>query len=126
MTAAQLSVVALAVVIAASFFSRINVGILAVALAGPVALHVAGWSPDEVLRLFPAPLFLTLLGVTLLFGVAQVNGAMAALTHGMLRLAGGRARWVPALFFLLACAVSTVGPGAIATLALLAPLGMAA
>ncbi|MEY3700800.1 MAG: hypothetical protein RI891_92 [Gemmatimonadota bacterium] len=126
MTAAQLSVVALALVIAASFFSRINVGILAVALAGPVALHAAGWSPDEVLKLFPAPLFLTLLGVTLLFGVAQANGAMAALTHGMLRLAGGRARWVPALFFLLACAVSTVGPGAIATLALLAPLGMAA
>lgn len=126
MTAAQLSVLALGVVIAASFFSRINVGILAVALAGPVALHAAGWSPDEVLKLFPAPLFLTLLGVTLLFGVAQANGAMAALTHALLRLAGGRARWLPLLFFLLACAISTVGPGAIATLALLAPLGMAA
>lgn len=126
MTPAELSVLALGFVIAASFFSRINVGILAVALAGPVALHAAGWSPDEVLRLFPAPLFLTLLGVTLLFGVAQANGAMAALTLGMLRLAGGRARWLPLLLFLLACTISTVGPGAIATLALLAPLGMVA
>lgn len=126
MTAAQLSVIALAVVIAASFFSRINVGILAVALAGPVALHAAGWAPDEVLKLFPAPLFLTLLGVTLLFGVAQANGAMAALTQTALRLCGGRVGWLPPLFFVLACAISTLGPGAIATLALLAPLAMAA
>ena len=64
--------------------------------------------------------------MTLLFGVAQANGTMAALTQRSLALTAGRASLLPLLFFALACVVSTMGPGAIATLALLAPLAMAA
>jgi len=125
-TPAELSLAALAVVVVASFFARLNVGILAIALAWPVAVYVAGWKPEALLAVFPASLFVTLLGVTLLFGLAQANGAMAALTQAALRLCGGRVGWLPPLFFVLACAISTLGPGAIATLALLAPLAMAA
>ena len=126
MTPAELSLAAIAVVIVASFFTRLNVGILAVALAWPVAVYVAGWKPEALLAVFPSSLFLTLLGVTLLFGLAQANGAMAALTQAALRVCGGRVAWLPLLFFALACAISTLGPGAIATLALLAPVAMAA
>lgn len=126
MTPAELSLAAIAIVIVASFFTRLNVGILAVALAWPVAVYVAGWKPEALLAVFPSSLFLTLLGVTLLFGLAQANGAMAALTQAALRVCGGRVAWLPLLFFALACAISTLGPGAIATLALLAPVAMAA
>jgi len=125
-TPAELSLVALLAVVIASFGTRLNVGILAVALAWPIAVYAAGWKPDQLMAAFPSSLFLTLLGVTLLFGVAQVNGTMAALTQRSLALAAGRAGLLPALFFVLACAISTLGPGAIATLALLAPLAMAA
>jgi Na+/H+ antiporter NhaD/arsenite permease-like protein len=125
-TPAELSLVAILVVVIASFGTRLNVGILAVALAWPIAVYAAGWKADQLMQAFPSSLFLTLLGVTLLFGVAQANGTMGALTQRSLALAAGRAGLLPLIFFGLACAISTLGPGAIATLALLAPLAMAA
>jgi len=125
MSPATLSLVALLVVIVASFSAKLNVGVLAVAVAWPIAMYAAGWKADALMATFPTSLFLTLLGVTMLFGVAQANGTMAALTLRALRLCGGDVTWLPLLFFALACAMSTVGPGAIATLALLAPLAMA-
>ena len=126
MSPAVLSLIAIGVVIVASFGTRLNVGVLAVALAWPIAVYAAGWKADAMMATFPSSLFLTLLGVTLLFGVAQANGTMAALTQRSLALTAGRASLLPLLFFALACAISTMGPGAIATLALLAPLAMAA
>jgi Na+/H+ antiporter NhaD/arsenite permease-like protein len=114
------------VVIVASFGTRLNVGVLAVALAWPIAVYAAGWKADAMMATFPSSLFLTLLGVTLLFGVAQANGTMAALTQRSLALTAGRSSFLPLLFFALACGISTLGPGAIATLALLAPLAMLA
>ncbi len=126
MNPAVLSVLALLLVVAASFGTSVNVGVLAIALAWPIAVYGAGWRPDALMAVFPASLFVTLLGVTMLFGVAQANGTLGAMTERALRLCGGRAAWLPPLFFILACAVSTMGPGAIATLALLAPLTMAA
>jgi di/tricarboxylate transporter len=104
----------------------VNVGVLAVALAWPVAIFGAGWSATQVLDVFPSSLFLTLAGVTLLFGVAQVNGTLGLLTdHAMRRTGEGGVR-LPVLFFLLSGLVSTLGPGAIAATALMAPLAMAA
>ncbi len=126
MSPAVLSLIAIGVVIVASFGTRLNVGVLAVALAWPIAVYAAGWKADAMMATFPSSLFLTLLGVTLLFGVAQANGTMAALTQRSVALTAGRASLLPLLFFALACAISTLGPGAIATLALLAPLAMAA
>lgn len=126
MTPATWSVLALLVVMAASFGTRVNVGVLAIALSWPVAMYGAGWKADAVMGAFPASLFVTLLGVTLLFGAAQANGTMAAVTQRALRACGGRAGWLPFLFFGLAGLVSSMGPGAVAAIALLAPVGMAA
>lgn len=126
MSPATLSLLGLLVVIVASFSAKLNVGVLAVAVAWPIAMYAAGWNADALMATFPTSLFLTLLGVTMLFGISQTNGTMAALTQRALRLCGGRVALLPGLFFLFACAMSTVGPGAIATLALLAPLAMAA
>lgn len=124
MTPALLSLLALLVVIAGSLTSRINVGVLAVALAWPIALFAAHWKVEAVMATFPSTLFLTLVGVSLLFGVAQANGTMQAVattTVGMLR---GHAAALPLLFFVMACALSTAGPGAVSATALLAPLAM--
>jgi len=124
MSPAVLSLLALVVVIGASLTSRINVGVLAVALAWPIGIFAAGWKADALMATFPSSLFLTLLGVTLLFGVAQANGTMAAITHVAVRLCRGSAALLPLFFFTLACVISTCGPGAIATTALVAPLAM--
>lgn len=107
-----------------SLTSRINVGVLAVALAWPIGLYAAGWKVDALMATFPSSLFLTLLGVTLLFGIAASNGTMASVTGSAVRLCRGRAAMLPLAFFTLAFLISTAGPGAIATTALLAPLAM--
>jgi len=123
-TPAVASLLALLLVVAVSLTARLNVGVLAIALAWGVAAWLAGWKPEQVMAAFPASLFLTLLGVSLLFGVAQGNGTMEAVTRAGVRLVGGSAAWLPPLFFALACVLSTAGPGAISTVALLAPLAM--
>jgi di/tricarboxylate transporter len=124
MSPAILSVAALLLVIAVSLSSRINVGILAVASAWLVAVFAAHWKAEALMAVFPSSLFLTLVGVTLLFAVAQRNGTMEGVTRRAVAMCGGHSLLLLPMFFLLACAVSTVGPGAIAATALVAPLAM--
>lgn len=124
MSAASLSLLALLVVVGVSLTSRLNVGVLAVALAWGVGVFAAGWKAEQVMATFPSSLFLTLMGVTLLFGVAQANGSMQTITQAGLRAMRGHSSWMPLLLFALACIVSAMGPGAIAAVALLAPLAM--
>ena len=122
---ASLSLAALIVVIVFSLTSRINVGVLAVALATGVAVLFARWKPDELAALFPSSLFLTLVGVTLLFSAAQANGTLEAIAGRITALSGGHASMLPILFFLFALCLSCVGPGGAAATALIAPLAMA-
>jgi len=124
MTPATVSVCALLLAIAISCTSRINVGLLAIPLAWAVGIY-AGRPADAVLSGFPSSLFITLTGVTVLFTLAEVNGTVAALARRLLGLARGRHTLVPPIIFLIACAISTVGPGAIVAVALVAPVGMA-
>lgn len=124
MTPAMLSLGALLLVIAGSLTSRINVGVLAVALAWPIAIFAAGWKVDAVMATFPSSLFLTLVGVSVLFGAAQANGTMDAIAQSTVGVLRGNAAMLPLLFFVMACALSTAGPGAVSASALLAPLAM--
>jgi hypothetical protein len=69
-------------------------------------------------------LLVTLTGVTLLFGCAQANGTSDRVILRALRLCRRRTSLLPALFFALAAAVATVGPGAILSTAFVAPFAM--
>src|SRR5688572_6428856 len=109
MSPAVLSLLALLVVIGFSLTSRINVGVLAVALAWPIAMFGAGWKADALMAVFPSGLFLTLLGVTLLFGIAHKNGALDALARRAVRACGGVTALLPPAFFLLTGAVAKIG-----------------
>jgi di/tricarboxylate transporter len=124
MSPAVISLVALVAAIALSIVSRINVGVVAIAFAWVIGAYVGDIGVDAVLRAFPASLFLTLAGVTLLFAIAHENGTLEHLTHRAVGLARGNARLLPLIFFAIALLVSTVGPGAIASVALVAPLTM--
>lgn len=122
--AAAASLAALLALIVVSCFSRINVGVLGLALAWAVAALVAGWTPEQVVAGFPAGLLLTLAGVTLLFSLAEANGTVEQLAARALALARGRREPLPLLFFLIACLVATAGPGAILSVAVTIPLAM--
>ena len=124
MSAAALSLAGLLLVILTSLTSRLNVGVLAVSIAWPIAMYAADWNVDALMAAFPSSLFLTLLGVTLLFGAAQSNGTMAVVAARAVRFCRGRVVLLPWVFFALAFGISTLGPGAIAATALVAPLAL--
>jgi di/tricarboxylate transporter len=116
---------ALALAIVLSCTTRLNVGLLAIALAWIIGVYIGDLPLREVTAGFPVDLFLTLAGVTLLFSQARVNGTLDVVAHNALRLCRGRVGFVPIMYFGLGAALATVGPGNIATAALLAPMAMA-
>jgi len=122
---AVLSLIALLVAIALSMATKLNVGVLAMAFAWLIGTYVAGWRVEQVAAGFPSSLFLTLTGVTLLFALAESNGTLKRLAHRAVGLARGRTRLIPVLLFFIAFMLSSVGPGAITTVALLIPMAMA-
>jgi di/tricarboxylate transporter len=124
MTPALLALLALLLAITLSIATKVNVGLVSIALAWLVGVYAGGMSADAVLRGFPASLFLTLSGVTLLFAAAESNGTLERVAERLAALARGSARILPIVLFVLASALASVGPGAIATVALLAPMAM--
>ncbi len=101
MNLAVLSVSALALAVLISCFSRLNVGVLSVALAWIVGVYIGGLPVSTVMGGFPSQLFLTLAGVTLLFAMAQSNGTLPQLTHHAVRVCRGNAGTIPIMFFVL-------------------------
>ncbi|HUQ51279.1 MAG TPA: SLC13 family permease [Gammaproteobacteria bacterium] len=121
--AVTLGALALAVILSCT--SRLNVGLLAIALAWLLGVYVGGLPLAEVTSGFPVDLFLTLAGVTLLFAQAHVNGTLDIVAHNAMRLCRGRVGVVPIMYFGLGAALASAGPGNIATTGLLAPMAMA-
>ena len=124
MSPGAITLTALAAAVLLSCFTRLNVGLLAMALAWVIGVYVAGLPVKTVAAGFPVDLFLTLTGVTLLFAQAGVNGTLQRVAQNAVRLCRGRAGLVPILFFALAAALGSCGPGNIATTGLLAPVAM--
>ncbi len=116
---------ALALAIVLSCTSRLNVGLLAIALAWVIGVYVGDLPLRDVTAAFPIDLFLTLSGVTLLFAQAHVNGTLDIVAHNAMRLCRGRVGVVPIMYFVLGAALASAGPGNIATTGLLAPMAMA-
>ena len=125
MNLAWLSLSALFVAIIVSCFTRLNVGVVAVAFAWIVGVYFGSMRLDAVLSGFPIQLFLTLAGVTLLFTQAQLNGTLDKIAHRSVRLCRGNTGLIPVSFFVLGAAIASLGPGNIATAAMLAPMAMA-
>lgn len=116
---------ALALAIVLSCTSRLNVGLLALALAWVIGVYVGDLPLREVTGGFPVDLFLTLAGVTLLFAQAHVNGTLDIVARNAMRLCRGRVGLVPVMYFVLGALLASAGPGNIATTGLLAPMAMA-
>jgi di/tricarboxylate transporter len=125
MSLAWISVAALVLAVTLSCTTTINVGVLSLALALIVGVGLAEMTPAEVLEGFPVDLLVTLVSVTLLFAIAEVNGTLARFTQRAVRLCRGHAGVLPIMFFLIGFALATIGAGATPASALLAPPAMA-
>jgi Na+/H+ antiporter NhaD/arsenite permease-like protein len=121
---AQISLVSLAAAILAGQLLRVNVGVVALAAAWLVGHYLAGMPVGAVLAGVPISLVNMLLGVTLLFGLAQLNGTLDWLARRAVGLARGRGGLIPPIFFGLALVLAAIGPGNIAAVVLLAPIAL--
>jgi len=127
---AYISLAALVLVIALSCTTPVNPGFVSLALAYVIAIYLAPFwgrrfTIGEVLSGFPTDLFITLVGVTLLFTLARGNGTLDWVVRAALGLCRGNAGWVPIVFFGLSSGIASIGAGNIAAAALIAPLAMA-
>src|SRR5687767_2828918 len=112
MNLAWVSIGALVLAVGLSCTNAVNVGVLSLTLAWLIGVYLGGMPAETVLEGFPTPLLVTLLGVTLLFSIAECNGTLPRLTERAVRLCRGRTVLLPILFFFLGMIVSTIGPGA--------------
>ena len=124
MSLAVISVVALTVAVIISCVTTVNVGVLALGMAWIVGVYIGGLPINTVIAGFPTALFLTLTGVTLLFSLAQCNGTLDKVAHHAVRACRGNQGVMPIMFFVLAAAIASMGPGNISTAALMAPMAM--
>lgn len=112
------------VIIISAIRTDLNTGLLSVAFAYVIGVYFAGLSVSEVSTYLPEQLVLTLVGVTLLFEMAHENGTLDKLAGLAMRSVRGHPTFLPILFFLFTFIFSAIGPGNIAAVALIAPIGM--
>lgn len=120
---AWLSLGALGLAIGLGFFRKMNTGLICIALALLIG-RAAGVPDNEIIEGFNYSLFLMLLGVTYLFGLAELNGTLNLLAKKIVTLAGRRTYLVPVVMYLFATVLSALGPGTIPTAAIMMVFGM--
>ncbi|GAF46100.1 SLC13 family permease [Rhodococcus wratislaviensis] len=128
MSTELIPILALAVMFVAATLLPVNMGALGFVAAFFVGTLAVGMSSDDIIGGFPAELFLTLVGITYLFAIAQNNGTVDLLVRGAVRLVGGRVALIPWVMFGITgvlTAIGALGPAAVAIIAPIA-LGFAA
>lgn len=113
----------LAILIGA-FKPKINIGLVAITFALVLGYYFFDLKEKEIAGFFPTHLFMMLVGITALFGIANENGALNVLTQKITKSVGKNKKMIPFVFFLLAFALSALGPGNIASVALIAPIAI--
>ncbi|RKN12424.1 SLC13 family permease [Streptomyces radicis] len=102
----------------------LNMGVLALVAAFLFGCAGLGRTAEDVLDGFPAEMFVVLVAVTFLFGIARVNGTVDWLVHAAVRAAGHRAGVVPWILFLVAALLCATGAASPAAVAIVAPIGV--
>ncbi|AII07275.1 MULTISPECIES: SLC13 family permease [Rhodococcus] len=117
-----ISIAALIALFAIGTMTPINMGVLAFAAAFVIGGWLSGLSMDEIFGFFPGSIFTIIVGITLLFGIARVNGTVDLLVGGALKLVRGK-RWaIVWLMFFLGAGLMTMG--SVLAVGMLAPIAM--
>jgi len=125
MSIAIASLVILVVIILLScFIPRLNPGLLSLMAALIIGVYWGKYPINSLISGFPTQLFLLLISMSLVFGVAQQNGTLQVITEKIISLLRGQTLLLPPMYFLLAFIIAAIGPGNIAAVAVLAPLTM--
>lgn len=119
-----ISIVALVLIFALATFSAVHLGVLAIVAAFIVGSTVANESSDDIFSGFPGDLFVVLVGVTLLFGIAKSNGTVDWLVNAAVKAVRGRIALIPWVMFLVTAVLTAVGAVTPAAVGIVAPIGL--
>ncbi|MFE5667503.1 SLC13 family permease [Streptomyces niveus] len=119
-----ISIIALVLIFALATFSAVHLGVLAIVAAFIVGSTVANESSDDIFSGFPGDLFVVLVGVTLLFGIAKSNGTVDWLVNAAVKAVRGRIALIPWVMFLVTAVLTAVGAVTPAAVGIVAPIGL--
>lgn len=117
-------ILALIAMFAAATLLPINMGTLGFVAAFLVGTIAVGMDTDDIIAGFPSDLFLTLVGVTYLFAIAQNNGTVDLMVRGALRLVRGRVAFIPWVMFGITAVLTALGALGPAAVAIIAPIAL--
>lgn len=131
-----ISLVVLFGVILVAYKCKVNTGLLGIAAAfvlgffllthpttgNPVPLSSAAGKAKEIIGGWSSSMFLTLFGVTFLFGIAEANNTLNILTHKLVFLVKGKRSLLPIVIYIVAFIISVIGPGPVNGVAIVAPI----
>ncbi|MBP8785629.1 MAG: hypothetical protein KBH12_09115 [Synergistaceae bacterium] len=123
MEIALVSLIALVIAIAMGFWTKINLGIISIAFAFIVGHFLVGMDSAVIYTDgWPIRLFFMLLGMTLLFGIAKINGTFTVIAKQIAFFSYGSRKLMCLIIYVFCAVVSMVGVGSIVTPAILLPL----
>ncbi len=99
-------------------------GALGFVAAFAVGTLAVGMDADQIIGGFPSSLFLTLVGITYLFAIAQNNGTVDLLVRGAVRLVRGRVALIPWVMFGITGVLTSIGALGPAAVAIVAPIAL--
>ena len=108
-----ISLLVLVFVVAIGFIKKINLGFFALGAAFVLGT-VGGMKASAITAGFSSSMFVTLVGVTFMFGMASQNGTLELFSKKVVALVGKHTVLIPILMFLLSAFISAIGPGHIA------------
>jgi len=117
-------ILALIAMFAAATLLPINMGTLGFVAAFLVGTLAVGMKTDDIIAGFPSELFLTLVGVTYLFAIAQNNGTVDLMVRGAVRLVRGRVAFIPWVMFGITGVLTALGALGPAAVAIIAPIAL--
>jgi Na+/H+ antiporter NhaD/arsenite permease-like protein len=102
----------------------INMGALGLAAAFIVGSLFVDMTPVQILSGFPGDLFVTLVGITYLFAIAESNGTVDLLVHYGVKATGKRTAVIPWVMFFVGALLTSIGAVSPGAVAILAPVAM--
>lgn len=119
-----ISLIVLVIIFIVASTLPVNLGVMGFVAAFLVGTLSGGLSSDEIFAGFPGNLFVLLVGITLLFAIAQRNGTIDLLMEWGLRLVRGNVGFVPWIMFGLTTLFTSIGALSAAAVAIVAPVAL--
>jgi di/tricarboxylate transporter len=123
-SAEVVSILVLAAIFVVAIVMSVNMGLLAFAAAFVVGTLAADMTADDIFAVFPGDIFVVLVGITYLFGIAQLNGTVDWLVNLAMRAVGGRVGAIPWVMFGIAAVLTAIGAVSPAAVAIVAPIAL--